>query len=566
LIGVISKSEQRGVVEEFFELFKTPWEFYRPGHRYDVVIATADNVPDVDTTLLLDYGPAFKNTDMRNALSGRVSRDGACVTFRDALLPIYGALRTFDPGETAVPCLMAGSGTAAVRVEVAPLRVIRIGYDIFAEVEFLLSRGQPLVQARVPTLDLHIVMLREWILGAGISFLEIPPVPAGHRCSVCLTHDIDFIGIRQHRFDHTMWGFLFRSTIGSMVQLATRKVSIARVLRMWRAAVSLPFVYLGWARDFWKPFDWYLQAEHGLPATYYLIPFRDRQGDKVTGRHAARRASKYDVSDIAEWTATLTNAGCELGVHGIDAWHDADRGREELARIASLTGQSGAGIRMHWLLWDRNSASLLDGAGYTYDSTIGYNETIGYRSGTTQVFRPAGARTLLELPLHIQDGALFYPHRLALSEAEAGQQCRRLIDLTRTLGGVLTVLWHDRSHGPERFWGEFYIGLLRELRSAGAWFGTAAQVVGWFRKRRAVRFGVFDETDPASISLSYDGDEIQPPLVVRFHGSPVAGTTDSDGAAGASVDVPWNGKTAIQLDTMCKRSGEPMSPVILGAV
>jgi hypothetical protein len=199
---------------------------------------------------------------------------------------------------------------------------------------------------------------------------------------------------------------------------------------------------------------------------------------------------------------------------------------------------------------------------------MGYNDTIGYRSGTTQVYRPAGARTLLELPLHIQDGALFYPHRLDLSEREAGRQCRRLIDLTRTLGGVLTVLWHDRSHGPERFWGDFYVGLVRELKSAGGWFETAAHVVGWFRKRRAVRFGVFDETEPASISLSYEGDEIRPPLIVRFHGPAVGARTgaDSNGTAAACVDVPWNGKTAIQLDTVHKRSGEPMFPVILGSV
>ena len=74
---------------------------------------------------------------------------------------------------------------------------------------------------------------------------------------------------------------------------------------------------------------------------------------------------------------------------------------------------------MHWLLRDANTASALEQAGYAYDPTVGYNETIGYRNGTTQVFRPLGAQTLLELPLHIQDGALFYPQRLDLSEPEA---------------------------------------------------------------------------------------------------------------------------------------------------
>jgi len=31
---------------------------------------------------------------------------------------------------------------------------------------------------------------------------------------------------------------------------------------------------------------------------------------------------------------------------------------------------------MHWLLRDANTVSALEQSGYTYDSTVGYNETI----------------------------------------------------------------------------------------------------------------------------------------------------------------------------------------------
>src|SRR5207253_3818793 len=117
----------------------------------------------------------------------------------------------------------------------------------------------------------------------------------GHDFLVCLTHDIDFAGIRDHVFDHTMWGFLYRSTFGSLRNLLRRRISVARVLRMWRAAASLPLVYLACAKDFWSPFDWYLQAEKGLPATYFLIPFKGRAGERVPGRSPSRRAAAYDL-------------------------------------------------------------------------------------------------------------------------------------------------------------------------------------------------------------------------------------------------------------------------------
>ena len=39
MIGVVARANQARLVEEFFQLFKTPWEFYTPGRAYDVVIA-----------------------------------------------------------------------------------------------------------------------------------------------------------------------------------------------------------------------------------------------------------------------------------------------------------------------------------------------------------------------------------------------------------------------------------------------------------------------------------------------------------------------------------------------
>src|SRR5256886_15160697 len=106
-----------------------------------------------------------------------------------------------------------------------------------------------------------------------------------------------------------------------------------------------------------------------------------------------------------------------------------------------------------------------------------YTTLFRSRSGTTQVFRPLGAKTLLELPLHIQDGALFYPKRLDLSESQAEQCCGELIENATRLGGVLTVLWHDRSHGPERFWGGVFARVGGRLEFAQPRFCPAAQAV-----------------------------------------------------------------------------------------
>jgi hypothetical protein len=543
LIGVIPKPDQLEAVEEFFQLFKTPWEFFRPGAAYSVVIATSGDLSNVNAKLLLVYGSKTKSIDAQLGITTGGDLQSSCLSYRDLLIPIYGESSAF--AETGTAAVMAGTETVGVKITRSNSTVIRLGYDLFEEVKLLLANSQPLEHAPTPTLDAHISMLRTWILQEGIPLMEIPPVPAGHSFAVCLTHDIDFIGIRHHKFDHTMWGFLYRSTFGALRRLRSGRITLRSLFETWRAAASIPFVYLGWAADFWEPFKWYLKAEENLPATYFLIPFKRRAGDRVPGPHASRRATAYDVGDLVETAAILSKAGCELGVHGLDAWHSIEKGRVERERVSGVTAQPSTGIRMHWLLHDSRTVEVLEEAGYAFDSTAGYNETIGYRNGTTQVFRPQGARTLLELPLHIQDGALFYPQRLDLSEAQAQERCQPLIENAIQLGGVLTLLWHDRSHGPERFWGGFYVELLQKLKSLNVWFATAGQVVSWFRQRREVQFERVETPDGVRAKLRYEGVPVDPAFKVRVH-TPVRGRRD--GATSDFVDIPWNGKSSEELE------------------
>jgi hypothetical protein len=542
VIGVLCKPGQAAAVEELFELFKTPWEFYAPGRVYAVVVTTADDVPQVEARLVVVYGAETKSTDVRLQTAPGSRLAGQCVEYRGTRLPIYGEVLSFAGRGTPILFLGSPAAAAAVSVDEGGQTTIRVGYDVFEELRALTSAGQPVEHAAVPTLDLHIAMLRAWIVDARVPLLEIPPAPARGGFFACLTHDIDFVGIRRHRLDHTMWGFLYRSTVVAVLNVLRGRLSVVRLFKTWRAVASLPFVYLGWAKDFWAPFEWYLEVECDLPATYYLIPFKQRAGDRVAGRHAARRATAYDVTDadLQKWVAVLLESGCEVGVHGIDAWHSVEKGREELARVAAATHQSQVGIRMHWLLRDASTAAVLEQAGYAYDATSGYNDTIGYRAGTTQVFRPLEVKALLELPLHVQDGALFYPQRLDLSEAQAETRCDQLIEGAQLRHGVLTILWHDRSHGPERFWGDFYVGLVQRLKAAGAVFATAGQVVAWFRHRRDVRFDTIQHADGTRVRLQQAGDAaIQPPLRIVLH--------NAAGAPG-ETEISWDGLTPLTFD------------------
>ena len=230
-------------------------------------------------------------------------------------LPIYGDTLTFPDNENPLLTLEGSQECAGYLDERKDRTLVRIGYDLFSEIRMLLTVGQPAANASLPALELHIALLRDLITGNGIPLTEIPPVPDGYRFIVCLTHDVDHPAIRDHKWDHTMFGFLSRAIFGSLRKLIRSQISLRDVLRNWAACLKLPFVHLGIAKDFWREFDdRYLELEKGLHSTFFVIPFSGEPGRTVGGPAPALRATRYGAQDIHDAIRKLTAAGCEVGV------------------------------------------------------------------------------------------------------------------------------------------------------------------------------------------------------------------------------------------------------------
>jgi peptidoglycan/xylan/chitin deacetylase (PgdA/CDA1 family) len=286
-----------------------------------------------------------------------------------------------------------------------------------------------------------------------------------------------------------------------------------------------------------------LEEKVGARSTFFFIPFKNRMGDKLTGKGAKMRAAKYDVTDIQDTIKKLVNNGFEAGVHGIDAWHDPAGARAEKARITEASGQSDVGIRMHWLYYNQDTHRILEEAGYTYDTTFGYNDAVGYRAGTTQIFKPISVNNILELPLNIQDTALFNPRHMSLTKAAAWHLVDDLISKTMVHGGVLTVLWHDRSLSPERLYEDFYIKLLDELKSKNVWFATAIDVCNWFKVRRATRFeNVTQNGNVLHIKISNEKNDYLPSMMLRVYQPNINKHTIN------YTDLPWQNQTDFSIN------------------
>ncbi|MDD5144296.1 hypothetical protein [Methanoregula sp.] len=407
-------------VEETFQLLKVPWEWYKPGKTYDVVIARKEDVIGYN-------GPLIDITD----------------------------------------------------------------HDPFRIIACLLNCGEE--HLHEPVCDIELDFIRQELKKYTL-LVEIPPAPWGHPYMVALTHDVDVTSVRECRW----------STVGYAAYQCLKQGHIYSGLRFFAAR-------LGLGTDPWKLFERWQAFEQdlGVRSTFFFVPKQSEPG-----RCAPPYRAVFYTPD-AEVLKCLVRSGWETGVHGLDNWIDMDSGKMEM----EVLGIAGVGNRTHWLLFEPYSWKLLDNAGYTYDSTFGYNDDVGFRGGTLQVFRPRTTSLLLELPLHIQDIGLFTKSCWApddsgwkkkpclhLNMDGAADYCARIFEFAKKYGGEVTLLWHYESIAPPRDWSEFYRMLVERARADDAWLTTAEKVVTWFRTRRQME-----------VVCTYDGDV----LVAEVKGSAI---------------------------------------------
>src|SRR5215467_4995225 len=162
MIGVIADSAEKEVIREFFELFKTPWEFYRRDCRYDIVLSSDVGPFDTSAKLIVIYsGRKTQFDDEQRILIGRHSKAPCFLRYQSNRFPLYGETIAFATKKT---CLLTDEDSkecVAFLDESEGRVLVRIGYDLFGEIRSLLTVGQPAANAALPTLELHISFLRD---------------------------------------------------------------------------------------------------------------------------------------------------------------------------------------------------------------------------------------------------------------------------------------------------------------------------------------------------------------------------------------------------------------------
>lgn len=219
-----------------------------------------------------------------------------------------------------------------------------------------------------------------------------------------------------------------------------------------------------------------LEASHGVKSSWFFV---------AGGGHP--RDPPYRIEDVRDAIRDLVRSGHEVGVHGsFLSYKDGALLERERRAISIVAGRPVHGVRQHFLNFEAPLTwRIQESVGFSYDASLGFNETSGFRTGMCHPFRPPGQK-ILEIPLMIMDGQLFWYEHLSVEDAKGN--CERIAMEVLRRNGLLTLNWHQHTYDQYSFpgWWDVYEHMLRWLRDHQALFMTCEEITDWWRRRERV--------------------------------------------------------------------------------
>ena len=326
-----------------------------------------------------------------------------------------------------------------------------------------------------PLVEWHVSALLERLEHAGVRMKgRLPRWPRGAAYAVVLTHDVDAAGL------HDVRELLRTAVRGVRYRSPQVLAGMAAGLVGWLARRPDPFFsFSSWAD---------LERAHSVRSAFFV--------------HASSDASRhihdptYSVDDGRRWAilGELSSEGWEIGVHAaISAGRTAPHLAAECRRLERIVGHPVLGLRHHyWRLDWRNPTETFirqAEAGYVYDTSMAWRDSIGFRAGTSLPYQPfdrlGRSAGVVEIPTTIMDGHLFEHQRRTLDEASAA--VRHMAGVVSSAGGVLNLNWHQETYW-NRFanegWRTVYEEAVAELAGdSRAWMTTPGELATWWQER-----------------------------------------------------------------------------------
>ncbi|MBA6257121.1 MULTISPECIES: polysaccharide deacetylase family protein [unclassified Colwellia] len=199
-------------------------------------------------------------------------------------------------------------------------------------------------------------------------------------------------------------------------------------------------------------------------ALSWIMDVNEKLGNRVAfyfiADHSSKLDSNFDLSGeyLQELITEITQRGHEIGIHpGYNTFNDPILFKKSVDSLKTALKkadlpQDNIGGRQHYLRYDIGITPLLwENNGLTYDSSLGYADSAGFRCGTCREYSMydllnRNGLKLKQKPLVAMEASIISNQYEALGHSELA--IKRFLDLKKScekMSGHYNLLWHNSN-------------------------------------------------------------------------------------------------------------------------
>ncbi len=274
------------------------------------------------------------------------------------------------------------------------------------------------------------------------------------RPKVELSHDIDYLNkTLQLRIRQTV--FNINNSLRCVAKPVQFLHSIGKMIKFFCSNAEY------WCFDYWRS----LELKYGKTSIFYV--YADTKRRKNLKNWFIDPS--YDIVKNKKFQLKLRDLiadGFEIGLHGsYESAVNAALLKREKEVLESVLNIKVMKVRQHWLRYEENVTPYIHDKLFQSDSTIGWNDRIGFRAGCASRYRPYDhkankALDFFETPLIAMDSNIYY---------FGSQRRKEIIDKALRIFEKLhdykmahiSVCWHQRGCSSDYNWVDIYKEVLK---------------------------------------------------------------------------------------------------------
>jgi len=308
----------------------------------------------------------------------------------------------------------------------------------------------------------------KWIID-GINFflfhnnLNLIKMKECFKFTFFLSHDVDRISYYNHH--------IFKAKLKKLYA----KKNLSGLMALWK--YSLQYLSLKRHKDPYWNFNTLINIEksRNCHSSYFFL-----------NRDVKHLDSYYKFSDlhICNLILQLKDEGMEIGLHGsVNSYLNKDLLSKHKQSLESVIGESCHGIRQHRLIYKHPETALYhEETKFTYDTSLGFSENVGFRNGFCRPFKPFNhieqqIINIWEIPLMVMDGTLFNYQKLDYMNAE--KLLSNMLSEVIKFNGIFSMLWHNNFLNEIEYPGieSFYIKTIDKILSLSPLVQTGIEII-----------------------------------------------------------------------------------------